>query len=151
MYVQGVRVLWVVDSVQIALLCLHIPFILWSRCSQECFNYGAYPGLFFFFLSPRQPLGSQATSNFWVLYMTYQSLNFIFLSKVPEHVDRRQAFSARLWWWWWLPLTFNPSTWTMGKRQTDLWVQGQPGLQSKFQDNQGYTEKRCLKNRNPTN
>ena len=42
------------------------------------------------------------------------------------------------------PLTFIPSTWSVGKRQTDLWVQGQPGLQIKFQDSQGYTEKPCL-------
>jgi hypothetical protein len=26
----------------------------------------------------------------------------------------------------------------------DLWVRGQPGLQSEFQDSQGYTEKPCL-------
>ena len=31
------------------------------------------------------------------------------------------------------------------QRQTDLQVQVQPGLQSKFQDTQGYTEKPCLK------
>ena len=42
------------------------------------------------------------------------------------------------------PLTFIPSTWSVGKRQTDLWVQDQPGLQNKFQDSQGYTEKPCL-------
>jgi hypothetical protein len=31
----------------------------------------------------------------------------------------------------------------------DFWVQGQPGLQSEFQDSQGYTEKPCLgKNNN---
>jgi hypothetical protein len=30
------------------------------------------------------------------------------------------------------------------QRQVDLWVQGQPGLQSEFQDSQGYTEKTCL-------
>ena len=41
------------------------------------------------------------------------------------------------------PLTFNPSTWSVGKRPTDLWVQDQPGLQNKFQDRQGYTEKPC--------
>jgi hypothetical protein len=34
---------------------------------------------------------------------------------------------------------FNPSTW-----QADFWVQGQHGLQSEFQDSQGYTEKPCL-------
>jgi hypothetical protein len=30
------------------------------------------------------------------------------------------------------------------QRQADLQVQGQSGLQSKFQDSQGYTEKHCL-------
>ena len=42
------------------------------------------------------------------------------------------------------PLTFIPSTWSVGKRQTYLWVQVQSGLQSEFQDSQGYTEKPCL-------
>jgi hypothetical protein len=37
---------------------------------------------------------------------------------------------------------FNPSTWR--QRQADFWVRGQPGLQSEFQDSQGYTEKPCL-------
>jgi hypothetical protein len=32
-----------------------------------------------------------------------------------------------------------------GQRQADFWVRGQPGLQSEFQDIQGYTEKPCLK------
>jgi hypothetical protein len=36
----------------------------------------------------------------------------------------------------------------LGKqRQADFWVRGQPGLQSEFQDSQGYTEKPCLKNK----
>jgi hypothetical protein len=30
------------------------------------------------------------------------------------------------------------------QRQADFLVQGQPGLQSEFQDSQGYTEKPCL-------
>jgi hypothetical protein len=30
------------------------------------------------------------------------------------------------------------------QRQADFWVQGQPSLQSEFQDSQGYTEKPCL-------
>jgi hypothetical protein len=34
---------------------------------------------------------------------------------------------------------FNPSTW-----EVDFWVRGQPGLQSEFQDSQGYTEKSYL-------
>jgi hypothetical protein len=32
----------------------------------------------------------------------------------------------------------------------DFWVQGQPGLQSEFQDSQGYTEKPCLEKQNKT-
>jgi hypothetical protein len=39
---------------------------------------------------------------------------------------------------------FTPST-DRRQRQADLWVEGQPGLQSKFQDSQGYTEKPCLR------
>jgi hypothetical protein len=31
------------------------------------------------------------------------------------------------------------------QRQVDFWAPGQPGLQSEFQDSQGYTEKPCLK------
>ena len=45
----------------------HSSLSLRLSCSQDCFNYGAHLGLVFFFLSPRQPLGSQTTSNFWVL------------------------------------------------------------------------------------
>jgi hypothetical protein len=42
--------------------------------------------------------------------------------------------------WWRMPLI--PA---LGRqRQVDFRVQGQPGLQSEFQDSQGYTEKSCL-------
>jgi hypothetical protein len=42
--------------------------------------------------------------------------------------------------WWHMPLI--PA---LGRqRQVDFWVRGQPGLQSEFQDSQGYTEKSCL-------
>ena len=38
------------------------------------------------------------------------------------------------------------------QRQADFWVRGQPGLQSEFQDSQGYREKPCLEKPNqPTN
>jgi hypothetical protein len=37
------------------------------------------------------------------------------------------------------------------QRQADFWVRGQPGLQSEFQDNQGYTEKPCLEKSKQTN
>jgi hypothetical protein len=37
------------------------------------------------------------------------------------------------------------------QRQADFWVRGQPGLQSEFQDSQGYIEKPCLEtNKNRT-
>ena len=37
------------------------------------------------------------------------------------------------------------------QRQADFWVWGQPGLQSKVQDSQGYKEKPCLKTNKQTN
>jgi hypothetical protein len=37
------------------------------------------------------------------------------------------------------------------QRQADFWVWGQPGLQSEFQDSQGYTEKPCLKKKKKGN
>jgi hypothetical protein len=45
---------------------------------------------------------------------------------------------------WWRTLVIP----ALGRqRQVDFWVQGQPGLQSVFQDSQDYTEKPCLKNK----
>jgi hypothetical protein len=37
------------------------------------------------------------------------------------------------------------------QRQVDFWVQGQSGLQSEFQDSQGYTEKPCLEKKKTKN
>jgi hypothetical protein len=42
--------------------------------------------------------------------------------------------------WWPTPLVLALER----QRQVDFWVWGQPGLQSEFQDSQGYTEKPCL-------
>jgi hypothetical protein len=50
--------------------------------------------------------------------------------------------------WWRTPLIS-----ALGRqRQADFWVRGQPGLQSEFQDSQGYIEKPCLeKKQEPKN
>jgi hypothetical protein len=40
---------------------------------------------------------------------------------------------------------FNPTL--RRQKQADLWVRGQPGLQSEFQDSQGYKERPHLKNK----
>ena len=49
--------------------------------------------------------------------------------------------------WWRMPLI--PA---LGRqRQVDFWVWGQPGLQSEFQNSQGYTEKPCLETNKQTN
>jgi hypothetical protein len=51
----------------------------------------------------------------------------------------KQCCMARQWW----P---TPLVLVLGRqRQVDFLVQGQPGLQSEFQDSQGYTEKPCCK------
>jgi hypothetical protein len=49
-----------------------------------------------------------------------------------------RTFISQVWW-------HTPLIPALGRqRQEDFWVWGQPGLQSEFQDCQGYTEKRCL-------
>jgi hypothetical protein len=49
--------------------------------------------------------------------------------------------------WWCTPLILALGS----QRQADFWVWDQPGLQSEFQDSQGYTEKPCLEKQNKTN
>jgi hypothetical protein len=43
---------------------------------------------------------------------------------------------------------FSPSTWEAEAEASGFQVQDQPGLQSEFQDSQGYTEKPCVENKN---
>jgi hypothetical protein len=69
---------------------------------------------------------------------------------VPAPCATRTAQSLRILIssraWWRTPLI--PAL--RRQRQVNFWVGGQPGLQSEFQDSQGYTEKPCLKKQNKT-
>jgi hypothetical protein len=49
---------------------------------------------------------------------------------------------------WW-STNLIPALWR--QRQTDFCVRSQPGLESEFQDSQGYTEQPCLKNKTKQN
>jgi hypothetical protein len=71
----------------------------------------------------------------------------------PTHssLGPRNTFPKRARWAM-VKHTYSPAWWctplipALGRqRQADFWVRGQPGLQSEFQDSQGYTEKPCLK------
>jgi hypothetical protein len=61
---------------------------------------------------------------------------------VYAYGDHKTSLSG--WAWWRTPLI--PA---LGRqRQVDFWVRGQRGLQSEFQDSQGYTEQPCLEKQN---
>jgi hypothetical protein len=54
------------------------------------------------------------------------------------HLASAKTSVSRVWW-------RTPLIPALGRqRQADFLVRGQPGLQSEFQDSQGYTEKPCL-------
>jgi hypothetical protein len=62
-----------------------------------------------------------------------------------KNISNRNQDNSQAWW-------FDTLIPALGKqRQVDFWVQGQPDLQSEFQDSQGYTEKPCLKNKTKQN
>jgi hypothetical protein len=67
------------------------------------------------------------------------------LSGIDSRCSLRIGYYS--WVWWCTPLIPE-----LGRqRQVDFWVRGQPGLQSEFQDSQGYTEKPCLEKPKQTN
>jgi hypothetical protein len=63
-------------------------------------------------------------------------------SKSPSDPTDKNHDDAGRWWC----MRLIPAL--RRQRQADFWVRGQPGLQSEFQDSQGYTEKPCLKQTN---
>jgi hypothetical protein len=57
---------------------------------------------------------------------------------VPNREQKLEMHSSKEW-------CHTPLIPTLGRqRKADFCVRGQPGLQSEFQDSQGYTEKPCL-------
>jgi hypothetical protein len=68
----------------------------------------------------------------------------IFLNQVRKMLIRLCGLKVVAEQWWCMPLI--PA---LGRqRQIDFWVWGKPGLQSEFQDSQGYTKKPCLEKPN---
>ena len=67
----------------------------------------------------------------WLLFILFS----LFFSHTHTHTHTISLA------WWCTPLIPG----LRRQRQADSWVRVQPGLQSEFQDSQGYTEKHCLK------
>jgi hypothetical protein len=68
------------------------------------------------------------------------------ISMNMKKLSHMKIFKINIWAGQWCRMTLIPA---LGRqRQADFWVRGHPGLQSKFLDNQGYTEKPCLEKPN---
>jgi hypothetical protein len=80
----------------------------------------------------------------YVSDIDFTSLVTQFLFQEPMSMWQEPT-PQRVWW-------CTPVIPVLGRqRQVDFWVQGQPGLQSEFQDSQGYIEKPCLEKPQQTN
>jgi hypothetical protein len=70
-------------------------------------------------------------------------INLLIVNKIYTKQTNKQTNKQKRRTWWRTSLI--PAL--RRQRQADFWVRGQPGLQSEFQDSQGYTEKPCIKNK----
>ena len=79
--------------------------------------------------------------EFFALYIRKRALCKISVheSNSYGHFSLKKNYFAGQWWDMPLIPAFGR------QRQADFWIWDQPGLQSEFQDIQGYTEKPCLK------
>jgi hypothetical protein len=75
----------------------------------------------------------QKCRPFYLEYCNLSDLRLYAFVSDKVFVEARQ--------WWRIPVILADGR----QRQVDFWVLDQPGLQSEFQDSQGYTEKPCLK------
>jgi hypothetical protein len=91
----------------------------------------------FFFMAGLEPIANLLSSPEFEAYRG-EACFFCLLSCTFGRLGLRTRQGSRAWW-------RTPLIPALGRqRQADFWVQGQPGLQSEFQDSQGYTEKPCL-------
>jgi hypothetical protein len=84
----------------------------------------------------------QACPAFW--HCNIESSTKFTLQNTTVELHNNKKTQGREWWR--KPLI--PAL--RRQRQANFWVRGQPGLQSEFQDSQGYTEKPCLEKNKQT-
>jgi hypothetical protein len=88
-----------------------------------------------------------------ILWLTLRGDRWVFTIHLHSSALAQQSsfiqkvFKAGIVAWWCTPLI--PALGRQRQRQADFWVRGQPGLQSEFQDSQGYRE--TLSGKNKTN
>lgn len=106
---------------------------LWKKLHQKLRD----PGIFVF-------LKVVLTLGVWGFLFFNVKEEFIYFYKILLVTERRvRTTELRLPFHWVMVVhSFNPSS-----QEARIWVQGQPTLQSKYQDNQGYTEKHLKKKR----
>ena len=84
-----------------------------------------------------EPTWWKERADSWLTYATAMRAPTHIQIYTHKEVLFTSSSNARLWW-------RTPLAALGRQRLADFWVWGQPGLQSEFQDSQGYTEKPCL-------